>query len=239
MPETGSEFWSPLPWDSEFFGFPIGRLTARCDAPALAATAVADARAAGLRCLYWLVPAGNPLLPPAAQDLGFRFVDLRLDFRLAPVEPGAPSAGIRSARADDLPALRDLAGDTLRDTRFGKDPGFAPDRVAALYARWIDRDFAENHILVAPDEQDRPVGLVTCSRSTSGEGRIGLFAVHPAQAGQGLGRRLLDTARSWFATEDCAAVHVATQASNVAAQRAYQAQGFRTISADLWFHLWI
>jgi dTDP-4-amino-4,6-dideoxy-D-galactose acyltransferase len=229
-----------LPWDTEFFGFRIGRVnSARLDAAALRATLEWSAREK-VRCLYLSADPGCADTLALAHEGGFRFVDLRVDFQaeLAAVEPAA-GPGFRAATAQDLPALTELARVAHTDTRFFKDAGFPAARVADLYAEWIQRDFRENQVFAIAGAKGAPAGYVTCAVDAAAHaGRIGLIAVAAGEQGRGLGRILVQGARHWLRERGCREVRVATQASNLAAQRLYQGQGFRTAETRATFHRW-
>jgi ribosomal protein S18 acetylase RimI-like enzyme len=65
-----------------------------------------------------------------------------------------------------------------------------------------------------------------------------LIAVAAAAARRGVGAALLAGVGTIFADHSLATAQVATQGHNVAAQRLYQAHGYRTTSMDLWLHRW-
>ncbi len=158
--------------------------------------------------------------------------------------PAAAESGavvVRPATPADVSALRDLAAGAHRDTRFFKDNRFPAARAMDLYRSWIERDVHRHHVLVceSPTHPGRPSGYVTCERDAdAGEGRIGLIAVAPGSTARGLGTRLVRAALGWFAAERLRTATVATQATNVAAMRLYEAAGFRTRDVSLWFHKW-
>jgi dTDP-4-amino-4,6-dideoxy-D-galactose acyltransferase len=79
---------------------------------------------------------------------------------------------------------------------------------------------------------------VTCLRGDAGTGSIGLVGVAEAARGRGLGGRLVAAALGWFAGQGVERVEVVTQGRNVAAQRLYQAHGFRTRRVEVSFHRW-
>ena len=82
-------------------------------------------------------------------------------------------------------------------------------------------------------------GYISCQvDAVTGTGRIGLIAVAELERGRGLGRILVSGALRWLGEAGCREVRVATQASNVPAQRLYQALGFRTAEASATYHRW-
>lgn len=230
-----------LPWDSEFFGFRVGRLYARQLTPPALSTLMTWAVGEQLRCLYFMADASSAETLTLAHAGGFKFVDMRVDFALDLTHPSPTSStnGLRPATATDLPGLEAISRVAHQDTRFFKDTNFPAHRSADLYAEWIRRDFKMNHILVATGTDAQPVGYVTCQLdATAGTGRIGLIAVAESERHRGLGRILVAGALRYFQQCQCKQALVATQASNIAAQRLYQSQGFRTIETGATFHRW-
>ncbi len=230
-----------LPWDSEFFGFRIGRLaTSRLTPGSLRAT-LAWAAAEKLRCAYFFAQADDAETLVLAHEGGFRFVDMRMELAVdLPAALDRPASPVlRAAVAADLPDLEALARISHDDTRFFKDPAFPADRSAELYAAWIRRDFQRHRILVATDESGHIAGYVTCqTENAPAIGRIGLIAVAETARRRGLGRALVTGALQWFHGEGLRHVRVVTQASNVPAQRVYQSLGFRTAETGATFHRW-
>jgi dTDP-4-amino-4,6-dideoxy-D-galactose acyltransferase len=84
----------------------------------------------------------------------------------------------------------------------------------------------------------QPVGFVTCRLETGQAGVIDLIGVDSQAQGQGIGRRLVNAAVAWFATEGCTHARVTTQGRNIRAQRLYQRSGFVTDVVRLWYHRW-
>jgi ribosomal protein S18 acetylase RimI-like enzyme len=223
-----------LPWDSEFFGFEVGRVAAAADLAAVASDADAD----GIRCLYFLCPAEDDGGLAAALELGFRPYDVRIELaRALDVAPTAPP-GIREASEADGPTLDAIARGRLRGTRFWNDPHFDRGRVADLYSAWLRRG-----LTTSPRRRtltvDGSAGFVTCGFDLDRRaGTIELIAVAENAAGQGLGASLLAAADAAFAAAGCEVAEVVTQARNIAAQRLYQAAGYRTREAGTWLHRW-
>lgn len=226
-----------LPWDSEHFGLRIARATAE----GLASGRLDRwCREHAVDCVYLLADAADPDTLARAPAAGFAVVDVRLTFdRPAPAAPAAAGEEVRPARPDDLPALRAIARGAYTDSRFYFDRRFPRQRTEALYERWIERSVegAADAVLVA-EVEGRAAGYVTCLGGGGGAGRIGLVGVAEAARGRGLGGRLVAAALGWFAAAGVPRVEVVTQGRNLAAQRLYQAQGFRTCRVEVTFHRW-
>jgi dTDP-4-amino-4,6-dideoxy-D-galactose acyltransferase len=229
-----------LPWDSEFFGFRIGRAQGSRLTTASREALLQWCGAERLRCLYFLADGEDGATLEQAHAGGFKFVDLRVDLtvEVARIAPVQSPAGFRPVREEEVPAIESIARRTHTDTRFFKDTGFPAARAADLYARWIQRDFREHHVFVV-DGAESLAGYVTCQlEAARGVGRIGLIAVAEEARGRGYGRALVQGALAWFHAARCGEVRVATQGTNLAAQRLYQAFGFRTAEANVTFHRW-
>ena len=213
-----------MPWDTEHFGFPIG---------------IADDPAAAddldVRCCYLQVDAGDAAGLVAAQEHGFRVVDVRVELERPLDEPGTVD-GVEDVEHDDA-ELRSLARTRLRGGRFHADPGFPPAKADELYERWLARSWQED---------DRFV-LATLSRDGFLAGRIDratkcgsieLVAVAAASTGAGIGGALVRAAATAFVERGMATATVVTQASNVAALRLYAAAGYRITRTAYWLHRW-
>src|ERR687894_167754 len=98
---------------------------------------------------------------------------------------------IRSSRSNDVPRLLALWRDAVQATHHF---------VAASHLAAIERQVAEEYLpaadlLVAVDEKDRPLGFMGLTGS-----HIDALFVDPARHGSGVGRTLIEHARSRHAT---------------------------------------
>lgn len=228
--------YEPLDWDSDFFGTPIGRV---CASDSISLTsAVEEADADGVRCLYLLWPVADLAGMQAAVSLGFRAYDVRVELSCSLDGDRHRPDGVREARAEDEQALVGLARERMRDTRFWADERFPRERVRALYEKWLRRGLSTaplRRTLVAGERE----GFLTCEIDTErGVGRIELIAVAAGKEGAGLGNALVRAAASAFAEAGLERAEVVTQAQNIAAQRLYQRNGYRTSRVDIWLHRW-
>jgi dTDP-4-amino-4,6-dideoxy-D-galactose acyltransferase len=229
-----------LAWDSEFFSRRIARVSPKRLAQPDIGEIFLWCRKNAIDCLYFLAGSDDSETISLAEDNGFRLVDLRLtlETRVSQNANGRQHEGVRVARPADIPALREIARTSHRQSRFYSDSRFPVDLSDDLYAVWIEKScngFA-NTVLVA-EFNGEPAGYVTCSVSHS-EGQIGLLGVSQASQGNGVGRALVESALNWFASQNVELVRVVTQGRNRNAQRLYQRCGFLTHSQELWYHQW-
>src|SRR5262249_10223963 len=97
----------PLPWDSEFFGFPIGRVALDDATPEALLRLDADARELGMRCLYGSVDASPGTTALLVQEFGHRLVEVSQAFSRPPMPftPPPTAATVRRGTLDDIPLL--------------------------------------------------------------------------------------------------------------------------------------
>lgn len=230
-----------LEWDSQFFGRRIARVCATRIDPADVQRIREWADAEAVECLYYLAPSDHYQSVRTAEGAGFQLVDIRLtrERDLAGVSGPLPEA-VEPFRREDLPTLRAIARESHRDSRFYFDVNFPRERCDALYQVWIEKSCAgdANAVLVAR-HAGSVAGYVTCGLGGDESGAIGLFAVGPASRRSGVGHRLLEGAVAWFAAQGCRSARVVSQARNVASSRAYEKAGFRTLSVEHYYHLWL
>jgi dTDP-4-amino-4,6-dideoxy-D-galactose acyltransferase len=230
-----------LGWDSEFFGRRIARVTSPTLDAAQMSRVIEWCRVESIECLYLLSDSADTATANLAAQNGFNLVDIRVTLEAA-VETRHPSGtvdAIRPAIPEDVPALREIARVSHRDSRFYQDPNFTDAQCDALYETWIDKSCAGYADVVLVEKVDgRATGYVSCHSSGTAPARIGLFAVAPGARGRGVGRGLVGEALRWFHEHGASRVSVVTQGRNVAAQRLYQRAGFQTVSLALWHHRW-
>ena len=237
-----------LPWDTEFFGFKIGRvLPSRLDKTSLE-TIVGLAKQEQFRCLYFQAEPNDAETVALAEKGGFHLVDVRIvlehpfDGRPAPVPrfPMAEDIRLTSPQSEDVPVLEDVAVEIGHTSRFCFDRHFPPDACPRLYRAWLHKSIADDHdsVLVA-HLPEGAVGLIACGLQTDEVGVIQLAGVKSGKRGRGVGTALVQGALDWFRAQGVHRAEVVTQARNVPAQRLYQQMGFFTRRMTLYYHLWL
>jgi ribosomal protein S18 acetylase RimI-like enzyme len=237
-----------LPWDSGHFGFAVARIAPTATAAEVAA-ALGKAREQGVRLVYWLAAPGVNVAPGLLRRFTGRPVGKRATYRLDLPAQGSTVGGetpstyrVRSCDQTEVsPALRHLALEAGSHSRFAVDPFFPRERFVSLYTTWIERSVRgelADAVLVAEDVAvGALLGMVTVAAAGE-EGNIGLIAVEASARGQGIGRRLLDSAGAWLLAVGARQVTVVTQEANRAACRLYEKAGYRTLAVESWYHFW-
>lgn len=225
-----------LDWDSDFFGIPIGRVFGS-NGDSLK-TAVEEADTDGIRCLYLLCPVADLPQLHTSLSLGFRPYDVRIELTRQLCAEQMQQTSVAEAREEDEEKLLSLARERIRETRFWVDENFPRERVRILYEEWLHRALSTTPLrrtfVVGAAE-----GFVTCYLDAEhGIGRIELIAMAQGREGAGLGDALVQSAVCAFAEVGLARTEVVTQGRNIAAQRLYQRNGYRTSKCDVWLHRW-
>lgn len=231
--------WTPLPWDSDFFGFSIGRVDLDgADRTGIVAVED-DASAAGVVCLYGSLDPADRELTFVAQTLGWRFVDAATMFSLRLDEPPIarpPGLTFRPGTADDLPAMRGVIGKLADWSRFAVDPRFGGDAALRLQQAWIARAATSTtgeHSLVVAEESSEIVAFIT--RASSPHPVVD--TVGTTAQGSGAARYLIENARAWAGDQALLGGPIA--ARNVNALRYVSHCGYRVRWVRYLYHRWL
>ena len=228
-----------LEWDSEFFGFSVGRVTVS-EAEVSSSDICAAVESLGCELVYVFLSVTDGLAPYSqSQRIGLAeiagtHVDRRMVYRKT-LNLHAQTEVVPVSVDRVCPALEDLAYISGRCSRFSKDrrllPYFRP-----MYLRWLQKDLLEGKVFVYPDAE-YPRGMVTASMK-DGMGKIGLVAVDTQSRGQGIAAALLRMADVWFAEQGARQCEVVTQGENVAACRLYEKAGYHLDEQSEIWHVW-
>jgi hypothetical protein len=239
-----------LPWDSDFWGLTIGRVVDETLTRERAQEIDTWAEVHGVDCLYFLTSAEDAESILAAEDAGYRLVEIRVELRRArgPVDwdrlPAQhESIVVRESRPEDLEALRRIALHSYYDSRFYIDPKFPRERVGELYATWVQRvmeGWRGETVLVA-ELGGSPVGFASVGKENRAFARTSLIAVDQDLMKGTLAPRVshaLALALLRWVEERKVGLRCFTQGRNVRAQRYIQRHGFFVHAISIYFHKW-
>lgn len=226
-----------LHWDSEFFGFPIGRVTLDGATEGTLRSIDAEAHDKGIRCLYGTLDPTDLASAYLAQRFGHRLVEVAITFDRPAMQftPPVSRATVRRGTVDDLPALEEAIHTMAPYSRFACDPRFGPEAARRMHEAWIARaarDVDERVLFVSEDDSG-VTGVSTCVRGDVP--RVDTTGV--TKPGSGAADALMAAFFDWAdggATEagPCAA-------RNVPVLRYVERCGFRAKSARYLFHRWL
>lgn len=229
-----------LAWDSEHFGFRIGRADLdRLTGEACAAVR-AWARQNAIRCIYLCLDDDAETRRLAERE-GYRDMGAcvtwtrALDDLAVPEEPD-----VREATVEDIPALRAIAATAFQLSRFYADGRFARDRVNAMYAQWIERSCREPEFasgVVVACRNGAAVGFLSWAHA-AGDERAYLTLLAVSAAGRGIGQRLGHAALARIRAQGRRLLTSDTLGANPAIQRVHAKLGFTAVRTRRWYHAW-
>lgn len=206
----------PLDWENAFFGVRSALLELTGD------KALDVAMLDAWPLVQVKIPAQQSTELDMLSALGFSLIEGEVDCVLGMSSAERP-AGIRIARPEHIPTLRQAAAEAFIWSRF-RAPWFSVGDSGRFYAQWIEnavRGTFDHQCLLAVDEQGDMQGFISLRELEDGTARVGLLAVLPASQGLGIGQRLMSAANDWCRARRLTRLHVATQAGNLSALRLY------------------
>lgn len=232
-----------LAWDSNFFGFGVGRLTA--ESVNEVHQGILAAQKQQLKLLYWAIPSASDVAASSRQKFQ-RYVGDQLTHSLQPIaaeefrESGKYRVTTHPYR-NATPKLIELAIDAGWKSRFNIDPDIPHQKFVELYTTWIQNScsgaFADK-VYTALNRQSEPVGFITV-KARENRATVGLLAVSSEHRRQGLGRSLVERAKRFALQQGCGTLSIGTQAENTGANTLYSKEGFVVEQSESWFHLWV
>ncbi len=249
----------PLPWDSTYFGVPMGRLdyvltspeATAADRRDVVAAACTAARDAGLRHLTARVDVGDLVTLAVLEDAGFRTMDALATYIMRPgkdVPRGVRSVGpVRLATLSDADAVLEITREAYRGYRgrFHLDANIPPGRADGFYEEWARQCLAgvmADLVMVSEDSAGRVIGYLAHRRrqpaSTIGMPIYGGGLGACRRDAPGAYASLIRDSAVW-AHERGAVAECQTQNANFPVIRVYESVGFHYVRAEYTLHAWL
>lgn len=223
-----------LKWDSDFFGYPVGRIdiSGNTELPC-----VFIEEAHSFKLVYFF--ADRELNVPGL-DLVDKKVTLQHNIQLHPSFE-AKSKDIRAfdLSRDSYEDLVQLALQSGTYSRFFIDKNFVNAEYERLYKEWI-RTLVygdDSTIVLVHAEHNRLQGFIGM-KIKDGKAEIVLIAVSTAYRGRGIGKKLINQALGELKEKGVIEVRVVTQDRNIPALKLYQGSGFNISNITYIYHYW-
>ena len=236
-----------LEWDTDFFGYRIGRVLGDQLDMKKIESIYAWSENNAIECLYFLANADDPDTIRQAEEHGFKLVEVRLNMErsLKNWDPSTRSKAsqdvhIRSIKPEDIPILQEIAKNSYVDSRFYFDKCFSEEKWQSYYATWVKKSCSGGADLVLiAENDDEVVGYITGNITDhQTEGIYELTGVKPSARRAGVGQELFRSGLDWYKENGVDYVWLATQGRNIPTQRMIQRNGFITKSCQLYYHKW-
>ncbi|MEA1927677.1 MAG: GNAT family N-acetyltransferase [Candidatus Auribacterota bacterium] len=230
-------------WDSNFFQKKIGRIRATNTVDI--AEIVDQAGRSGYDCLFFETTFDQQEIVRYCLSHSFILTDIKTILSTA-IKPGERISYSPEITLDGNREMRrrmeEIAANELAPlSRYSFDPGFGPKEAKRLYREWARQaaadTFSEAVILSIPAPNSL-AGFITL-RIRAAKLFIDLFAVTPEFRGKDIGSGLIRAASIWARKNSYKYLYVTTQGHNIPALRAYEKNGFKTDSMNLFLHRWL
>ncbi len=257
---VGAASWSPLPWDSRYFGFAAARIDLLLAGGAYALSlrrkqilldsVLRECRAEGIAHLSARVHAADLSSIHALEGHAFQLIDGIQTFTLSLAEecpaPGAHPTGVHIGEYEpwQLEGILDIARTAYRFDRFHADPELPDGAADRLHEDWLRNSCAGQaaDLVMVAFSGRQVLGFVTAKFDSSIRFHNGghlativLVATAERGRGRGIARATTLALLSRLRQCDIAAVQVGTQLSNIGAGRLYESCGFRLGASTLTF----
>lgn len=234
-----------LEWDSEHFGFPIGKAIWSGDVRLLE-DFIAEAEKREFTLVYVIAPCNKELPTWVFRCCAGVFVSQRVDFekkltgvkQLESASEGLIELTPASCDMNQVHQLGLVAGQYSRFIRDLRFPRHKAERVFCIWSEDSVRGRLADVTFGVVDASGQLRGFITAKREDK-VARIGLLAVTPQDQGRGIGKRLLAAIEDWCVARNLTTVRVATQGENAGACAFYERHGYRAGKRQNVFHLWL
>lgn len=216
-----------LPWDSEFFGFAVGKVTVSDELKNIGELLTSIP----FRLLYVF----------SKQNLNIESVISSKMITYGRTLENTAYVGESEFYSDLEPMsmLFNLAYISGKYSRFNVDPYIQETKFRELYRQWVinsvNKSFADE--IIVRKINDEIVGMITVKKQSE-RGQIGLFAVGDEFQGKGIGRDLILCGMHYLQKIGCKEVTVQTQKENMDACRFYEKLDYKTYNEEYVYHYW-
>ena len=227
-------------WDVRFFRKNIARLVPGILSERVMADALRECKKEKVDCLFARLESDVQKNVRIAEKNGFSLMSTRASYEAEFSKTREVTIAVRLAERADVPTLRRMARTLSRESRFSRDPVVGVRKAERLYEAWIESLLSDHklsgYVMIATIDE-KAVGFFASSEKGPLV-HIELIFVDEQFRGRSIGRGLLQACINTYVQRGFHRYVVATQGSNVPAQRLYQSFGFKITKMELDYHKW-
>ena len=232
-----------LTWDSDFFGYPVGKIIASGIKTDSLAELISQAKKKSARLIYLFTDPADIVSASAADRNGAKLVDKKITFHIKIAE-SVVTPGDEHIKEFELSypsgQLISLSIQSGLYSRYKIDPNFKDNEFEKLYLAWIENSVNKKiaDYTLGYKENGVELGFVTLKLKEK-YGEIGLIAVDENSRGKSIGMKLTAAVINLLFKKNITDLHVATQADNILACRFYEKAGFKGMKSENIYHIWL
>lgn len=234
-----------LDWDSQFFGFTIGRIHADGCTGERLSKELEKARKEKIKFVELFCDASDTESIYSSEGTGFHLADLRLTFiKKLPgdVNDDISLKGLtfKKAGKEDIDRIKTAGHGLFTGSRYYRYPKFDRNKVDLMFLIWIEKAVKgemDDELYYLCDE----TGILAFNslRYRENTASIGLFGIDEAYRGKGLGSLLLNRVSYLLHNRRVTEVKVVTQGKNSSALHLYQKNGFYLSQINMCYYKWM
>ncbi|NJB37075.1 GNAT family N-acetyltransferase [Croceivirga sp. JEA036] len=224
-----------LEWDSEFFGYEIGKLS-------------------------WEQTFDFQFLKGYALESNYRLIYIFSETPISELETYLVDRKVVLSRdlndcistkddlqlivpykhtAENFTALLELVLESGVYSRFKLDKNFENKEYEKLYEEWIKKSLEKDkHVCYVYLDNNLIHGFITLEEKENYLSDINLIAVHNSARGKGIGNKLINKSIQISKKRGLTKIQVATQMANSPAMKLYKKNGFRIQKVSHIYHYW-
>jgi len=230
----------PLQWDSDFFGYPVARVSLNKDGISLIDDLFSQIESRKIHLTYFFVPPSEQAIIERISKNGCLPADEKTIYSKGSEKYDGIPGSISEFRGKEMnDKLIGLALQAGLYSRFRLDSNFKNNEYERLYTEWLRKSINKSiafKTLVALKGSETAGFITLGNKNTYLE--IGLIAVDENFRGQGIGYDLIRHADSAAFEMGIGKIKVTTQLKNISACRLYEKCGFQIESIMNIYHYW-
>lgn len=223
-----------LDWDSNFFGYTIGRID--IESPKTFDFSKFKEDSAAYKLVYLFADQ-------KIESSKVQLVDTKLTFSKQLQHSNfveTNEVSIFKKDKDDFEKIEKLALQSGKYSRFKIDSNFMNNEFELLYKKWIRNSIYEEKALEVAIFKDKEeiLGFLTLEKKSDSLCDISLVAVDQYARGKKIGTKLINFAISQGVQKGFKDIQVVTQLENLPAKNLYEKCGFQISKTEYIYHYW-